>query len=78
MLTSGFGIGSPYTIHNGASGLILAISVSYCYAATLNASFSAILFSLIVGLLYGSLISGSYPYRLEFLGKGICLALGVH
>jgi len=69
-------IASPYTVHIGASGLILAIW-PYCYAATLNAA-QQFYFSLIVGLLYGSLILGVLPLQGNFLARAFIWLPGVH
>lgn len=73
MLTSGLGvwlIGSPYTIHIGASGLIFGYFGFLLLRGYFERSFSAILFSLIVGLLYGSLIWGVLPLQLGISWQG--------
>lgn len=73
MLTSGLGvwlIGSPYTIHIGASGLIFGYFGFLLLRGYFERSFSAILFSLIVGLLYGSLIWGVLPLQVGISWQG--------
>ena len=66
MLTSGLGVwlfGSPNTIHIGASGLVFGYFGFLLLRGYFERSFAAILFSLIVGLFYGSLIWGILPLR---------------
>jgi len=73
MLTSGLGvwlIASPYTIHIGASGLIFGYFGFLLLRGYFERSFSAILFSLIVGLLYGSLIWGVLPLQVGISWQG--------
>lgn len=73
MLTSGLGvwlIASPYTIHIGASGLIFGYLGFLLLRGYFERSFSAILFSLIVGLLYGSLIWGVLPLQVGISWQG--------
>ena len=73
MLTSGLGvwlIGSPYTIHIGASGLIFGYFGFLLLRGYFERSFSAILISLIVGLLYGSLIWGVLPLQVGISWQG--------
>jgi membrane associated rhomboid family serine protease len=73
MLTSGLGvwlIASPYTVHIGASGLIFGYFGFLLLRGYFERSFSAILFSLIVGLLYGSLIWGVLPLQLGISWQG--------
>ena len=73
MLTSGLGvwlIASPGTIHIGASGLIFGYFGFLLLRGYFERSFSAILFSLIVGLLYGSLIWGVLPLQVGISWQG--------
>ena len=73
MLISGLGVwlfGSPYTIHIGASGLIFGYFGFLLLRGYFERSFSAILFSLIVGLLYGSLIWGVLPLQVGISWQG--------
>ena len=73
MLTSGLGvwlIASPGTIHIGASGLIFGYFGFLLLRGYFERSFSAILISLIVGLLYGSLIWGVLPLQVGISWQG--------
>lgn len=73
MLTSGLGVwlfGSPGTIHIGASGVIFGYFGFLLSRGYFERSFSAIAFSLLVGILYGGLIWGVLPlsYRISWEG----------
>ena len=73
MLTSGLGVwvfGSPYTIHIGASGLIFGYFGFLLLRGYFERSVTAILLSLIVGLLYGSLILGVLPLQFGISWQG--------
>jgi membrane associated rhomboid family serine protease len=64
MFVSGLGVwltGSPYSIHVGASGVIFGYFGFLLLRGYFERSFAAILFSLIVGLLYGGMIWGVLP-----------------
>ena len=73
MLTSGLGVwlfGSPYTIHIGASGLVFGYFGFLLLRGYFERSVVAILISLVVGLLYGSLIWGVLPLQFGISWQG--------
>lgn len=73
MLISGLGVwlfGSPYTIHIGASGLIFGYFGFLLLRGYFERSVPAILFSLIVGLLYGGMIWGVLPLQVGVSWQG--------
>lgn len=73
MLTSGFGVwlfGSPYTIHIGASGLIFGYFGFLLLRGYFERSVLSIVFSLIVGLLYGGMIWGVLPLQFGISWQG--------
>lgn len=64
MVVGGVGVwlfASPYSIHIGASGVIFGYFGFLLLRGYFERSFAAILFSLIVGLLYGGIIWGVLP-----------------
>lgn len=64
MVVGGLGVwlfASPYSIHIGASGVIFGYFGFLLLRGYFERSFAAILFSLIVGLLYGGIIWGVLP-----------------
>lgn len=87
MLVSGFGTwltASANTIHIGASGIIFGYLGFLLLRGYFERSFSAILFSVIVGVLYGGLIWGVLPLQIGiswqghlfgFIGGGIAARL---
>jgi membrane associated rhomboid family serine protease len=73
MVVSGLGVwltAPPYTIHIGASGLIFGYFGFLLLRGYFERSFAAILFSLIVGLLYGGLIWGVLPLQYGISWQG--------
>lgn len=73
MFVSGLGVwltAPPYTIHIGASGLIFGYFGFLLLRGYFERSFAAILFSLIVGLLYGGLIWGVLPLQYGISWQG--------
>lgn len=73
MLTSGLGVwlfGSPYTIHIGASGLIFGYFGFLLLRGYFEGSVLSIVFSLIVGLLYGGMIWGVLPLQFGISWQG--------
>ena len=73
MLVSGFGVwlaAPPYSIHIGASGLIFGYFGFLLLRGYFERSFAAILFSLIVGLLYGGIIWGVLPLQYGISWQG--------
>lgn len=73
MLVSGLGVwltGSPYSIHVGASGIIFGYFGFLLLRGYFERSFAAILFSLIVGLLYGGMIWGVLPIQYGISWQG--------
>lgn len=73
MLTSGLGVwlfASPYTIHIGASGLIFGYFGFLLLRGYFDRSLLSVVLSLIVGLLYGSLIWGVLPLQFGISWQG--------
>jgi membrane associated rhomboid family serine protease len=73
MLVSGFGVwltAPAYSIHIGASGVIFGYFGFLLLRGYFERSFAAILFSLIVGLLYGGLIWGVLPLQYGISWQG--------
>lgn len=73
MLVSGLGVwltGSPYSIHIGASGVIFGYFGFLLLRGYFERSFPAILFSLVVGLLYGGMIWGVLPIQYGISWQG--------
>lgn len=73
MLTSGLGVwvfGSPYTVHIGASGLIFGYFGFLLLRGYFERSVLSIMFSLIVGLLYGGMIWGVLPLQFGISWQG--------
>lgn len=73
MLVGGLGtwlIGPAYSIHIGASGLIFGYLGFLLLRGYFERSVSAILFSLIVGVLYGGLIWGVLPLQYGISWQG--------
>ena len=87
LVASGLGVwlfGSPGTVHIGASGLIFGYFGFLLLRGYFERSVPAILFSLIVGLLYGGMIWGVLPLQIGvswqghlfgFIGGGIAARL---
>jgi membrane associated rhomboid family serine protease len=72
-IVSGLGVwltAPPYTIHIGASGVIFGYFGFLLLRGYFERSFTAILFSLIVGLLYGGLIWGVLPLQYGISWQG--------
>jgi membrane associated rhomboid family serine protease len=73
MLVSGLGVwltAPAYSIHIGASGVIFGYFGFLLLRGYFERSFAAILFSLIVGLLYGGLIWGVLPLQYGISWQG--------
>lgn len=73
MVVGGLGtwlIGSPYSIHIGASGLIFGYLGFLLLRGYFERSVSAIVFSLIVGVFYGGLIWGVLPLQYGISWQG--------
>ena len=73
MLVSGIGVwltAPAYSIHIGASGLIFGYFGFLLLRGYFERSFAAILFSLIVGLLYGGIIWGVLPLQYGISWQG--------
>ncbi|MBD2304925.1 rhomboid family intramembrane serine protease [Chroococcidiopsis sp. FACHB-1243] len=73
MLVSGLGVwltGSPYSIHVGASGVIFGYFGFLLLRGYFERSFAAILFSLVVGFLYGGMIWGVLPSQYGISWQG--------
>lgn len=73
MLVSGLGVwltGSPYSIHVGASGIIFGYFGFLLLRGYFERSFAAILFSLVVGFLYGGMIWGVLPIQYGISWQG--------
>lgn len=73
ILASGLGVwlfGAPNSIHIGASGLVFGYFGFLLLRGYFERSFSSIVFSLIVGLLYGGLIWGVLPIRYGISWEG--------
>lgn len=73
MLVSGLGVwllAAPYSIHIGASGLIFGYFGFLLLMGYFERSLTAILFSLIVGLLYGGMIWGVLPLQYGISWQG--------
>lgn len=73
MIASGLGVwlfGSPNSIHIGASGLVFGYFGFLLLRGYFERSFAAILFSSIVGLVYGSLIWGILPLQYGISWEG--------
>lgn len=73
MLVSGLGVwllAAPYSIHIGASGLIFGYFGFLLFMGYFERSLTAILFSLIVGLLYGGMIWGVLPLQYGISWQG--------
>jgi len=73
MFVSGLGVwltGSPYSIHVGASGIIFGYFGFLLLRGYFERSFAAILFSLVVGLLYGGMIWGVLPIQYGISWQG--------
>ncbi|OWY65828.1 rhomboid family intramembrane serine protease [cyanobacterium TDX16] len=73
MLVSGLGVwltGSPYSIHVGASGVIFGYFGFLLLRGYFERSFAAILFSLVVGFLYGGMIWGVLPIQYGISWQG--------
>lgn len=73
MLTSGLGVwllGSPYTTHIGASGLIFGYFGFLLLRGYFERSIVSIMFSLFVGSIYGSLIWGVLPSQYGISWEG--------
>jgi len=73
MFVSGLGVwltGSPYSIHVGASGVIFGYFGFLLLRGYFERSFAAILFSLVVGFLYGGMIWGVLPIQYGISWQG--------
>jgi membrane associated rhomboid family serine protease len=73
MLVSGLGVwltGSPYSIHVGASGVIFGYFGFLLLRGYFERSFAAILFSLVVGFLYGGMLWGVLPIQYGISWQG--------
>lgn len=73
MFVSGLGVwltGSPYSIHVGASGIIFGYFGFLLLRGYFERSFAAILFSLVVGFLYGGMIWGVLPIQYGISWQG--------
>lgn len=73
MLVSGFGVwltAPANSIHIGASGVIFGYFGFLLLRGYFERSFAAILFSLIVGLLYGGIIWGVLPFQYGISWQG--------
>lgn len=87
MLISGLGtwlIGSPNSVHIGASGVIFGYLGFLILRGYFERSITSILFSIVVGLLYGGLIWGVLPgqvgiswegHLFGFIGGGVAARL---
>lgn len=72
-IVSGLGVwltGSPYSIHVGASGVIFGYFGFLLLRGYFERSFAAILFSLVVGFLYGGMIWGVLPIQYGISWQG--------
>lgn len=73
MIVGGLGtwlIGAPYTVHIGASGVIFGYLGFLLFRGYFERSFTAILLSVIVVVLYGGLIWGVLPGRIGVSWEG--------
>ena len=73
MLVGGFGtwlIGSPYSIHIGASGLVFGYLGFLLLRGYFERSASAVVFSIIVAIFYGGLLWGVLPLQYGISWQG--------
>lgn len=73
MLISGLGVwlfAPPFTNHIGASGVVFGYFGFLLSRGYFERSFSSILMSVVVGLLYGSMIWGVFPIRYGISWQG--------